>query len=343
MKIDSNASILTPQERWQEFRQQHLPNLSRRQRWTLFGLSTLFIFLFILLILPFLLPFAGPKSVDPTTLIDPNGAFLTLSGKSVYFVHYPADGDAVILIHGLGGATISWQNTAPALQASGFDVYALDLIGAGLSEKGLDLDYSHPAQVEMIVEFMDAKNITEAHLVSHAFGGNIALMMVQEYPERVKHIAMVAPTVFPEPTPQVSPLVLNLPFVERWARVLMHFIVHEAVGEQLRSATKNDEVVTDQLIEDYGRVLYTPDWDLAAIGMLRDSHLNTLPAPLESIEQPVLLMWGTEDGWAPPDNANGLLEKIPNSSLIEFEGIGHLPMHEVPEAFNTALINFLDN
>ena len=168
-------------------------------------------------------------------------------------------------------------------------------------------------------------------------------MIVQQFPQRVVRVAMVAPTIFTESTPQVSPFILNLAFVKRWTQVLMHFVVHEAVGEQLRSATKQDEVVTEQLIEDYSRVLYTADWDLAAIGLLRDSHLNTLPAPLESIEKPVLLMWGTEDGWAPPDNANGLLDKIPNARLIEFEEIGHLPMHEVPDAFNTALINFLDN
>lgn len=340
MKIDPS---LTPQQRWQVFRQQHIPHWSRRQCWVVFGLIVVLVFFFIALILPFLLPLAGPKAVAPSTLIDPNGAFVTLEGKSVYYVHYPADGETVILIHGLGGATVSWQATAPALQENGFDVYALDLLGAGLSEKGLDLDYSHPSQVSMIIQFMDTQGISEANFVSHAFGGNIVLMVAQNYPERVDHLVMVAPTVFTEATPQVSPFILDLPFVKRWTQVVMHFVVHEAVGEQLRSATKRDEVVTGQLIEDYGRVLYTADWDLAAIGMLRDSHLNTLPAPLQSIEQPVLLIWGTDDGWAPPENANGLLEKIPNATLIEFEGVGHLPMHEVPDAFNTALINFLDN
>ncbi len=226
---------------------------------------------------------------------------------------------------------------------AGFDVYALDLLGAGLSEKGLDLDYSHPAQVKMIIEFMDMQDIAEANLVTHAFGGNIAIMMVELYPNRVDRVAMVAPTIFTETIPQVSPFLLDLPFLQRWARVLMHFVVHEAVGEQLRSATKHDEVITDQLIEDYGRVLYTKDWDLAAIGMLRDSHLNTLPAPLSTVENPILLLWGTEDGWATPDNAVGLLEKIPNATFVEFEGVGHLPMHETSDAFNTSLINFLDN
>ena len=170
LKIDSS---LTPQQRWQRFRQQHIPIWSRRRQLTLFGLGMLCIVLFSLLILPFLLPLAGPKPIDPSTLIDTNGAFVMLAGRSVYYVHYPADGEAVILIHGLGGSTVSWQHTAPALQASGFDVYALDLFGAGLSEKGLDLDYSHPSQVEMIIEFMDTQGIQESNFVSHAFGGTL--------------------------------------------------------------------------------------------------------------------------------------------------------------------------
>ncbi len=87
---------LTPQQRWQQFYQQHIPQLSGRQKWALIGLFGGFILLFIVLILPFLLPFAGPKPVDPTTLIDPNGKFITLDSKSVYFVHYPANGETII-------------------------------------------------------------------------------------------------------------------------------------------------------------------------------------------------------------------------------------------------------
>ena len=97
------------------------------------------------------------------------------------------------------------------------------------------------------------------------------------------------------------------------------------------------------MIADYGRVLKTENWDLAAVGMLRDSKSNTLLESLESVETPILLLWGDEDGWVSVENAHGLNNKFPNSELVLFEGVGHLPMHEVPEDFNASLINFLHN
>lgn len=337
------SASLTPQQRWQQFRARHLPTLTRRQRLLAIAGGILAVILFALLILPFLLPFAGPDAVDPHALADREGAFTEINGIEIYYVHLPGDGETVLLVHGQGGSTLTWKETLPALHEAGFDVYALDLPGAGLSEKGLQLDYSHPGQVELIEAFLDQQGIGQTHLVAHAFSGNVALMMAQQYPARVGKIALVAPTIITVPPPRPPGIVFKLPFLKRWTRVLMHLVIPEAVGEQLRSATKKDEVVTDDLIADYARVLYTEDWDLTAIGMVRDSYRNALTAPISEIQQPVLLLWGTGDGWSPPDRADSLEAELAHVDRVMFEDVGHLPMHEVPDAFNTALINFLHN
>lgn len=329
----------SPQQRFQEF-QATLPQLSKRKRHLLIMGGIGLLLGFVVFVLPFLLPFGGPETKRSEALADPEGAFTTIDGNTIYYEHFPADGETILLIHGQAGSTETWRETAPALQAAGYDVYAADLIGLGLSEKGLEPDFSYRAQAAMLREFMDQQNIAEVTLVAHAFGSNIAVMLAQQQPDRVKALALVAPTLFTEPTPKIPEWVLNLPFLQRWARVGMRFVVHEAVGEQLRSATKVDQVVDDELIAAYGRVLRTEDWDLAVIGMLRDSHRNSITEPLESIQMPVLLLWGTEDGWATPDNAEWMLNTFPNSCLAEFEGVGHLPMHERLSEFSETLIEF---
>jgi pimeloyl-ACP methyl ester carboxylesterase len=307
------------------------------------GGTALVVGLFSVFVLPYLLPLAGPEPVDPRSLADPDGAFVEVSGMQLYFVHAAGSGETVLLIHGQGGSTLSWKETLPALQRAGYDVYALDLPGAGLSEKGLALDYSHPALAETIVAFMDRQGIDRAHLVAHAFSGNIAVQVALAHPERVGKLALVAPTIITEPTPEIPPLLFDLGFLERWTRVMLHLVLPEAVGEQLRSAAKVDEVVDDALIADYSRFLRTPDWDLSIIGMLRDSHRNALTKPLSEVESPVLLLWGARDGWAPPGRADELKIEFRIVMLVELEGIGHLPMHETPHSFNTTLINFLGN
>jgi pimeloyl-ACP methyl ester carboxylesterase len=51
---------------------------------------------------------------------------------------------------------------------------------------------------------------------------------------------------------------------------------------------------------------------------------------------------GSTDTWVDPATGVWLDEEIPNSKQITFDQVGHLPMHEVPDDFNTALIEFLD-
>ncbi|NDJ86896.1 MAG: alpha/beta hydrolase [Chloroflexi bacterium] len=344
--MDSSASTQlrpTPQQRWQQFRDNHLPTLTSRQKWLALGVSVLVVILFVVLVLPFLLPFAGPKPADTRSLADPEGAFTTIEGTEIYYTHYPNPGQTVLLLHGQGGSTLSWQHTFPALQEAGYNIYVLDLPGAGLSEKGLDLDYSHPHAARIILDFLRGQGVEQAHIVAHAFSANIAVMAAQQQPDRIGKLALVAPTLITASPPEVPRALIDIPFLKRWARVAMHLVIPVAVEEQLLSATKHDDVVTEELVADYSRVLHTEGWDLAAIGMVRDSHRNALPDPLETLRLPVLLMWGSGDGWAPPEAAQDLLEALPSARLVEFEGVGHLPMHETPADFNAALILFLDN
>lgn len=332
----------SPQQQWQEFRQKHIPNFTRPQCWLLMVGGGLSILTFVILILPFLLPLGGPTATDPRHLADPSGAFIEIDGITLYYDHRPSANDAVILLHGLGGSTLSWQQTMPSLAAAGYDVYALDLPGAGLSEKGLSLDYSQPYLAGLILEWMDNIGLDHAHFAAHAFSANLALHILQQGPGRIDSLILVAPSIMTAPSPKAPRIIFDLPFLERWTRVLFRWILPEAVRDQLKSATRQDDVVTPQLVADYSRVMQTEGWELTPIGLLRDNHLNTLTLNLTEITLSVLLIWGTDDGWVPLSNAP-TFQQIPHSQLITLDGVGHLPMHESPENFNAVLINFLDN
>ena len=62
-----------------------------------------------------------------------------------YHVHYlasgPADGRAVVLVHGLGGSAEEWHNLTHYLVGAGFRVYRPDLPGFGRSEKPANFSY----------------------------------------------------------------------------------------------------------------------------------------------------------------------------------------------------------
>ena len=56
---------------------------------------------------------------------------------------------------------------------------------------------------------------------------------------------------------------------------------------------------------------------------------------------PTLFMWGSKDTAVYASSAAPLAKYFPNSHLIVFPGIGHLPYEECAEDFNRALIEFL--
>jgi pimeloyl-ACP methyl ester carboxylesterase len=70
--------------------------------------------------------------------------------------------------------------------------------------------------------------------------------------------------------------------------------------------------------------------------------LRELQATLPGLASvPALLMWGGADGAVYASSAQPLAKFFPNSKVVMFPGIGHLPYEECPEEFNRALIEFL--
>ncbi|WP_238121521.1 MULTISPECIES: alpha/beta fold hydrolase [unclassified Xanthobacter] len=65
-------------------------------------------------------------------------------------------------------------------------------------------------------------------------------------------------------------------------------------------------------------------------------------AVLRALDVPVLVTQGTHDEVVAPAMAHFLAEIIPGARLALFEGVGHAPFLEAPEAFNGALLHFLN-
>lgn len=293
--------------------------------------------------LPYGLPLGGPAMVHPSHLADANGAFVQVEGESLYYTHVPGPGEAVVLIHGFGGSTVTWEETGRALAAAGYDVYAVDLLGFGLSQKGWRHDLSHPAQARRVLGLMDALGIERAVIVGHSMGGNVAAHVALSAPERVSGLVLVSAAILGSSNGMqpVPPGLLSLPVVQRWAQIGLRALVVPMFDGLLFDAAALDVTIPPETVEGYRRALQTPEWDLGLLALTRDADRNGLPAPLSTLRVPTLILWGAEDRWVAPDNGVQLEALIAGAQRIEFAGVGHLPMHEVPEAFNTALLAFL--
>jgi len=296
------------------------------------------------MLLPYVLPLGGPVTLPPDELADANGRFVTVSGETLYYTHSPGSGPAVLLLHGFGGSTVSWRETVPALAAAGYDVYAVDLLGFGLSDKGWRHDYSHAAQATRVLDLLDVLAIEQATIVGHSMGGNVAARVALQAPARVDRLVLVSPAILGDgdaPLPADAFALLELPPLRRWSRIALRATVAPRFDSLLLSAAARQDAITPDVRDGYRRVLHTPDWDLALLAMTRDAANNAVGEAVRGIDRPTLLVWGTDDSWVPVAAAAELESLLPSVQRVDFDGVGHLPMHEAPGHFQAALLAFL--
>jgi 3-oxoadipate enol-lactonase len=64
---------------------------------------------------------------------------------------------------------------------------------------------------------------------------------------------------------------------------------------------------------------------------------------LPSIAVPALVIAGEQDTIAPPEEASQWAARIPNARFVAIPRAGHLPNLETPEAFDTAVREFVQS
>ena len=62
---------------------------------------------------------------------------------------------------------------------------------------------------------------------------------------------------------------------------------------------------------------------------------------VRNLQQPTLVLWGSEDHLIPTSIAKRFEEDLPNGKLVMFDGLGHVPHEENPASTVAEVIRFL--
>ena len=117
------------------------------------------------------------------------------------------------------------------------------------------------------------------------------------------------------------------PFANRVVRM----VIRQNVLEQfLRQVYVDQTKVTPQLIERYYELFSRAGNPDAFMIMVNKTQYKDNTHRLKEIKAPTLIIWGNDDAWIPKSNADRFLNAIPKARLVLYEGVGHLPMEEVP-------------
>jgi len=106
-------------------------------------------------------------------------------------IHYESagQGEAVVLIHGLGANLAFWFMTIGRHLAQQYRVITYDLRGHGASSI-TPRGYMLPNMVEDLVQLLDHLGVQRAHIVGHSFGARVALAFTILQPQRVMSLTI---------------------------------------------------------------------------------------------------------------------------------------------------------
>jgi pimeloyl-ACP methyl ester carboxylesterase len=118
--------------------------------------------------------------------------FVESNGIRLHYLRWASGGPPLVIVHGNTHCGGVYEPLAERLSPE-YEVYALDLRGHGLSDKGDS--YSWKMLRDDLVGMLDALDLRNVLLVAHSRGGGACLLAAAMRPERVRGVVGYEPNV----------------------------------------------------------------------------------------------------------------------------------------------------
>lgn len=273
----------------------------------------------------------------------PSGRLLRLQGGTVHAeVLGPADGPAVVLIHGSSGSTRDMSFALAPLLADRYRVILFDRPGLGYSDPLHAQGASITEQADLLVEAARALGVDRPIVCGQSYGGAVALAWAVHHPDSLSALVPVSAASHPWDVPlDLFYRITSSAWGSRLAVPLLTAWVPEA-----KVSTALEEVFAPQSVppgygDHFGPRLTLRRASLRANALQRANLLEEIKtlAPLyPQIRVPTEIVHGTADTTVDPDlHSTALANRVPGARLTWLEGIGHMPQHVAPEAVVAAI------
>lgn len=219
--------------------------------------------------------------------------------------------ETFVMLHGIGMGRIVFEAVDEILSSAG-RVLAVDLPGFGDSpEPGSEATIEETAEV--IATFIRDEASGPVVLVGHSMGTQIAAEVAHRYPEFVRALVLIAPTVNRH---------------ERTVPKQAMRLLQDLAGEEPKV-----------LLLGFWEYLKTsPIWFLRKLRFMLAHRLETITA---NIATPTLVLHGETDRVCPRGWAGEIADSLPDSEIAEIQGRGHEAIIKSPEPVASMILDFL--
>lgn len=286
----------------------------------------------------------APRRVHTGSLYD-QGETRRVLGLDTWVVRAgPRGGVPLVLLHGTPTSAYVWREVMRALLDER-DCVAFDWPGFGQSAKPRHLDLTHRARADHLRATLDELGVARCHLVAHDLAGPAALLFALEHRARVGRLVLLNTTVYKRdyrpPLPALAQLV---PVVRDLARPLF---TRPAFDRFFKAGLARPDRMPRAVLDNHWRLARHDDglrcvFDAWAQLPEGAASVETVRAGMPSLDVPALVLFGADDPYLPPPNAERLAKDLPRAQLQLLAGAGHFVQEDAPEEVAERVAAFLD-
>ncbi|MBL8646504.1 3-oxoadipate enol-lactonase [Sphingosinicella xenopeptidilytica] len=239
------------------------------------------------------------------------------------------EGAPVLMLSNSLGTTMEMWRPQLAAFAARFRILRYDTRGHGRSDAppgGYGLDRLGRDAVELL----DALGIDHVHFCGLSLGGMTGQWLGARAPDRIDRLILANTAAVMGPPSAWDTRIVTVR--QQGMAALTDAILERWFTPEFRAVPERTSFVRDQLLAT------DPAGYAGCCAAIRDMDLRPL---LNWIAAPTLVITGSRDPATPPADSALIVEAIPGARQVMLNA-AHLSNVEQPEAFSTAVLDFLD-
>lgn len=250
------------------------------------------------------------------------------------------DGPGIVFVHGFLASTLNWQKQMSAELAERYRLVFVDMRGHGSSSKPAAAEhYLNPKLfAEDVAAAIAAEGLDKPLLVGWSYGGFFIMDYLRHYgADSVTGVVLSGTTAGLLPAPPPKPdTPLRRSQIER-SRSANLMTIQEWTTGFVDYLTKDGELPAEEVATLQTSAMLAPHFVRRALRERPTDNTDLIDALQET---PFLLISGSEDVAAKPEDMQRVSELLNDSLLVPYEGVGSLTYWYHADAFNADIAGF---
>ncbi len=282
-----------------------------------------------------------PVSALEARWAPPPSTFVELEGLRVHLrdVGPRDDPSPLVLLHGTAASLHTWEGWV-AILSPRHRVITLDLPGFGLTGGFPDGDATVAHNLKFLAALLQKLGVTKCVLVGNSYGGRLAWEFALAAPGTVEKLVLIDASGYARESTSV-PIGFRIAQVPGLRRIMEFVLPRGIVEKSVRNVYGDPSKVTPALVDRYFELTLREGNRRALVERMEQVPSAGDVSRLAGLRAPTLILWGGKDQLIPPESARRFDADIPDSRLVVFDALGHVPHEEDPEVTAAALEVFL--